>query len=120
MISKDFSMVEWQCRCSCGQSIIEADLVEMMQKFRDRVKKPVIVHCVNRCKEHNEKVGGVPKSLHIEGKACDFHVKGLTIPELHAIAITSEDIFTGGIGLYDTFVHVDIGSKRYWDNRRKK
>jgi uncharacterized protein YcbK (DUF882 family) len=118
MLSKNFSTVEWECRCGCGQCIVEPALVNMMQSFRDLVKKQVVVHCVNRCPKHNEEVGGVLGSYHTLGQACDFHVKGFTIPELHSVALTSEDIFIGGIGIYDTFVHVDIGKKRQWDNRK--
>ena len=118
-LSKNFSDIEWQCKCGCGQNIIHQELVDMMQKFRDLVKKPVIVHCVNRCQKHNDSLPhSVKNSQHVVGKACDFHVKGLTNPELHALVLTSEDIFTGGIGLYDWGCHVDIARKRQWDSRK--
>jgi len=91
-----------------------------MQSLRDRIGSQIIVHCVNRCPDHNRHIGGEQNSRHLYGQACDFHAKHLTIPELHAFVLSSEDILTGGIGIYDTFVHVDIGSKRIWDNRRKK
>lgn len=116
-LSKNFSTEEWVCKCGCGQLKINGELVDMMQKFRDRIGKPVVVHCVNRCPDHNAEVGGVQDSKHVDGKGCDFHVRGMSMKELHATALSSEDILTGGIGLYDWGVHADVGPKRTWDKR---
>jgi len=119
MISKNFSESEWKCSC-CKQCFIVPELVDMMQKFRDRVDMAIDVHCVNRCEKQNEKVGGVENSKHLKGEACDFHVPDLKIKRLHAEVLSSDDIFTGGIGLYDWGVHVDIGEKRIFDKRTNK
>jgi uncharacterized protein YcbK (DUF882 family) len=116
-ISEHFDSSEWTCRCGCGQLIINTELVKMMERFRKRTGKPVIVHCVNRCENHNEKVGGEDNSKHLTGDACDFHVKGMPMKELHAVALSSEDILYGGIGIYEWGVHADTGKRRIWDNR---
>jgi uncharacterized protein YcbK (DUF882 family) len=116
-LSKNMDTSEWICHCGCEQLLIKEKLVKMMQSFRDRIGSPLTIHCVNRCKAHNADVGGKENSLHLTGDACDFHAPKLKTKELHAIALSSEDILTGGIGLYDTFLHVDIGTKRLWDNR---
>lgn len=122
MISKNFSEIEWMCKCGCRQCIIEPKLVNMMQTFRNKINLPITVHCVNRCIKHNKAIGGVvkPPSKHISGKACDFHVKKLKMKKFHEIIMNSQDIFTGGIGLYDWGVHVDIAKRRFWDNRGRE
>jgi uncharacterized protein YcbK (DUF882 family) len=113
-ISEHFDDSEFTCHCGCGQNVIHQELVDMLEAFRARVDKPIIVHCVNRCSQHNAVVGGVKNSLHREGMACDCHVKKMPIKELHAIALSSEDILTGGIGIYDWGIHVDVGAKKTW------
>ncbi len=123
-ISKNFTFDEWKCHDNCGQCIIIQPLVDMMQKFRDRVGLIVQVHDVNRCRKHNKEVGGVDDgeklSLHVSGEACDFNVPDLPMKKLHAIVLASDDIFTGGVGLYSWGVHVDVGEKRFWDERKNK
>lgn len=123
MIRKNFSKNEWTCKCGCGQTIVVDKLADMMQEFRDIINLRVVVHCVNRCKEHNENlikegIKASRSSLHLEAKACDFHVPSLRIKKLHALVLAKDDLFNGGVGLYDWGVHVDIGRKRLWDSRR--
>jgi uncharacterized protein YcbK (DUF882 family) len=50
-------------------------------------------------------------SLHIEGKAIDFWLPGVSQRQLSAVA---SDICRGGVGTYNTFVHIDSGSNRRW------
>lgn len=50
-------------------------------------------------------------SLHIEGKAIDFGLPGVSHRQLCAAA---SGICRGGVGTYSTFVHIDSGSNRRW------
>ena len=50
-------------------------------------------------------------SLHIEGRAIDFALPGVSQRQLGAVA---NDICRGGVGTYNTFVHIDSGSNRRW------
>jgi uncharacterized protein YcbK (DUF882 family) len=52
-------------------------------------------------------------SLHMEGKAADIRVPGVTLDDLHRAAVARR---AGGVGYYSgpSFVHVDVGSVRYW------
>ncbi|MBN2401009.1 MAG: DUF882 domain-containing protein [Spirochaetes bacterium] len=118
-LSKHFTDVEFRCRCGCGQMIVNPKLLHKLEELRERINKPIIIHCVNRCIEHNAAVGGVGNSYHISGKAADFHIKGLPMKNLHALILNSDDIFDGGIGVYDWGCHVDVGEKRVWDKRNE-
>jgi hypothetical protein len=44
--------------------------------------RPVFVHCAFRPKEYNKEIGGAPVSAHIEGKAIDYHVKGMSCDQV--------------------------------------
>lgn len=113
MISLNFTKNEWKCRCGCGQMIIVPELVTTMQIFRNTIGKPILVHCVNRCPKHNKSVKGTPNSPHIKGRACDFHIIGLTNVILHDLVFGNNNLF-GGIGFYKWGCHVDVGPKRMW------
>lgn len=111
---------DFECHCGCGQNIKDDILINKLDLFMTRIPKDSVIkiHCVNRCKKHNKAVGGVADSRHLTGGACDFNVEGMTISKLQKLVENSKDIFTGGIGFYNTFVHVDTGNKRFWDMRK--
>lgn len=50
-------------------------------------------------------------SLHVEGRAIDFTLPGVSQRQLGAAA---SDICRGGVGTYNSFVHIDSGSNRRW------
>ena len=105
-VSKNFSIIEWQCRCGCGQCLINDDLVNAMQSLRDYVNRQVIIHCVNRCISHNNFVGGASGSQHPLGNAADFHVRGMDNLELHEI-VQNNNFGFSGLGIYRWGVHAD-------------
>ena len=49
--------------------------------------------------------------MHILGKAIDFSIPSLSISHL---AQTVKNNAKGGVGIYDSFVHLDSGPKREW------
>jgi uncharacterized protein YcbK (DUF882 family) len=72
-----------------------------------------------RCKRHNAKVGGVKNSRHRFGMAADIKVRGMSTEALFKQAKMS-GLFNG-IGIYNTFVHVDIRDKvGRWDKRNAR
>lgn len=93
--------------CKDGEKLVKLDstLLNKLQILRDKIGKPIIINSGYRTKRYNEKVGGSPKSQHMLGKAADIKINGLTPDE---IAIKAEKIGFGGIGIYKTFVHLDV------------
>ena len=70
---------------------------------------------VYRTESYNSKVGGADKSYHLYGSAADIRIDGVT-PLM--IAAYVEGLGVKGIGMYDTFVHVDTRTSNYfWVNR---
>ncbi len=118
-VSEHFSKDEIKCHCGCGQDFVDPALYDMAEKFRKVVGRAMITHCVNRCPKHNREPGikGHPKSKHLTGSAMDFHCSGMSVDELHEIAISCHSgsgILSGGLGLYSYGIHIDTGSFRRW------
>jgi uncharacterized protein YcbK (DUF882 family) len=111
-ISKNFTLSEFECKDGSNLVKLDEKLIELLQQLRDRAGLAVKIHSGYRTPEHNKKVGGSPKSQHLEGKAADISVKGWTPKKLAELA---EVIGFDGIGIYDTFIHVDTrGKKARW------
>lgn len=113
-IATNFRAREFDCqgRGCCSATPIDDKLVAYLQQIRDHFGKPVHVTAY-RCKTHNARVANAaPNSYHCYGQAADFHIDGVAPAE---IAKYAESIGIKGIGLYDTFVHIDTRiSKSFW------
>lgn len=78
-------------------------LAAKLDKVRDIVGRPIIVHCWIRPIDYNTLVGGAQNSAHIYGNACDFHFLGketseqcremrdILVPELGNIGLRMEN-----------------------------
>jgi len=111
-IAKHFYLYEFQCSC-CNQVILHSDILKRLVSLRDSINRPVYINSGYRCKEENIKVGGVKNSYHRLGMAVDIRSKGISISDL---AIYAEGIGFNGIGLYKTFLHLDIRDKKFiWE-----
>jgi uncharacterized protein YcbK (DUF882 family) len=77
-LSKNLARREITCKCGCGFDIVDFKLVETFQALRDYVNKSIYITSGCRCPEHNKKVGGVGESAHVEGKALDMYINGLS------------------------------------------
>ena len=111
-ISKNFKLREFQCKDNSCLVKVDSKLLDKLQKLRDRIKKPIIINSGFRTEEWNKKVGGSPRSQHLQGKAVDIMVYGMKPTELAKYA---EEIGFDGIGTYKNFIHVDVrGYKARW------
>ncbi len=112
-LATNFLAKEFDCKCkSCSSTIIEEELVEILQKIRTHFGKPVHINSAYRCAAHNKAVGGASKSKHLYGQAADIKIDGVSPLE---IAKYAESIGVKGIGQYSNFVHVDTRtSKFFW------
>jgi len=98
-------------------------LVNVLDKIRKEVGAPIRLLSIYRSPDYNRDVGGATSSRHMQFDAADFEVlgDGAGTPERwYRIAkkLRDQGEFKGGIGVYNTFVHVDTrGSNAFWDNR---
>ena len=118
-ITKNFTLQEFNSKC--GRAIpnnLLVNIVELaknLQVLRDAVNKPISITSGYRSPEHNAKIKGAKNSQHVQGKAVDIKIKGLTPKEVALIIeglIESGKIKQGGVGVYATWVHYDIRNKK--------
>jgi zinc D-Ala-D-Ala carboxypeptidase len=103
-LSKNFTADELECPCGC-RMLPKPELVTALQRLRDVYGKPVKINSAARCAVHNVKVGGSPKSKHVEGLAVDIAADSATAYQLAKLGF---QLGWGGIGVAKTFVHLDI------------
>lgn len=112
---KSFRPVELACK-ETGSLVLDLDAMDKLQTLRDYLSMPLVLDSAYRSPQHNTAIHGEPDSQHMLGKAFDIALSG-HITQERLVAAAQRCGFTG-IGLYDTFVHVDTGPSRTWDNRK--
>jgi len=118
-LSAHFKLREFRCPC-CGQVQVSPALIRLLESIRAKIDEPLYVTSGFRCPKHNRKVGGEKDSKHLTGQAADIHARWISIPELYLIAVECNP--DGGVGIYDTHVHVDVRQPEQtarWDRRKK-
>lgn len=82
---------------------------------RDGIDAPIVVHSGYRTPQTNAAIEGAARmSLHMWGKAVDFHVPGVALADLADICRACP--VSGGVGYYpEGWVHMDTGPKRFWE-----
>ena len=110
-VSANFKVREFACSDKSDPVFIDTELVNVLQKIRTRFGVPVTITSAYRTPTHNKSVGGTTYSQHLYGMAADIKVKGVT-PE--KVAACAEKLLSskGGIGIYDTFTHIDVRSAK--------
>ena len=87
---KDFKNFKYsEIKCKCGGKYCNGypvgfsyELMNQLQQIRDHFGKAVIITSAIRCPQHNKNVQGVEHSKHVEGRAVDFYVKGVSYSTL--------------------------------------
>jgi len=115
-LSANFRVREFASKDGDDKVFIAPALVTLLQKIRDKFGS-VTITSAYRTKSHNAKIGGSSSSQHLLGTSADIQIKGVSLMQ---IAQYAELLLgnAGGVGLYSTFVHVDVRANRSrWDQR---
>ena len=87
-------------------------LCETLQALRDEVSRPISIISGYRSPTWNARVGGVDHSQHPQGRAADIRIGGMAPAEVQAkllgLLLAGKLPHLGGLGIYKTFVHVDV------------
>lgn len=113
-LSANFKVKEFACTDGSDPIFIDSDLVDVLQKVRNHFGKSVTITSAYRTPGKNKACGGTTYSQHLYGRAADIKVGGVTPSKVAAYA---EKLLPtkGGIGIYSTFVHIDVrATKARW------
>lgn len=86
-------------------------LCEILQRLRDVFGVPVRVLSGYRSEAYNRKISGARHSQHVQGRAADIVVERYGAERIYEVLLTWHRNGVerlGGLGLYPSFVHVDV------------
>ena len=108
-LSKNFEDKEFYCPCkNCKKDKLPDDkLVTLLQNLRDKLNQPIYITKGGgiRCRNYNKIIGGYVDSPHLYGKATDCKAKNISLIDF---AREARGIGFPRVGLYRTFIHLDI------------
>ena len=104
----NFLQSEFDCKCSCGETTANVALRIILEDIRTHFSAPVSITSAKRCATHNSEVGGVIDSRHVFGEAADIQVKGVKPEVVYDYINASVYGEFVGMGLYPSFIHVDV------------
>lgn len=116
-LTKNFTRLEFQCPCGCGQQSADTELAEKLQLIRDKVDRPLKITSGYRCILHNAAVGGSSGSKHRYGMAADWRLVDRSINPVALGIIATQYFKAVGIYWYDgcAIVHTDTrDAKATW------
>jgi uncharacterized protein YcbK (DUF882 family) len=108
-LSANFRVREFACSDGSDPIFIDSELVNVLQKIRNHFGRAVTITSAYRTPGHNKACNGTAYSQHLYGRAADIRIAGVKPGQIVAYA---EKLMpqSGGIGSYDTFVHIDVRS----------
>jgi uncharacterized protein YcbK (DUF882 family) len=119
-LTKNFHLSELMCRDGTpvpDEYVDNARLIcERAQALRD-IAGPLVVVSGYRSLAHNKRVNGAKSSQHLTASALDLRSAKVSAADLHRLylrLIRDRLVPDGGLGLYRTWVHVDLGRPRRW------
>lgn len=113
-VSTNFRVREFACSDGSDPIFISSELISVLQKIRNHFGKAVTITSAYRTPTRNKSVGGTVYSYHLYGMAADIRIPGVK-PQKIAEYVETLLPNRGGIGIYDTFTHVDVrATKARW------
>jgi uncharacterized protein YcbK (DUF882 family) len=110
-LSANFKVREFACLDGTDTIFVSDELVSILQKVRNHFGASVIINSAYRTEAHNKKVGGSANSQHKYGMAADIRINGVS-PKTIATYLNTLMPNSGGIGVYTSFVHIDVRAKK--------
>ena len=101
-----FEKWEFACKCGCGTNIISNTLVNKLDVARAISGVGFKINSGCRCENHNRSVGGSSTSSHKKGFAVDIKAEDSATRFRILKALIA--VGFNRIGIYKTFIHVDI------------
>ena len=107
-ITPHFKVREFACSDGSDVVFVAPSLVDILEAIRVHFGRPVKVTSGYRTVSYNASIkNSSKKSQHCNGLAADIQVEGHTPLEVYNYACSLLGDH-GGVGIYNTFVHVDV------------
>ena len=106
-LSTNFAVKEFACKDGSDAVLVAPRLVMVLQSLRSHFCAAVTINSGYRTPQYNARVGGVTDSQHCYGTAADIVVRGKTPAQVAAYARQLMPNW-GGVGVYDSFCHIDV------------
>lgn len=90
------------------------ELWTKLENFAQSLGRPITLNSAYRSPEYNISIGGAKKSVHSERKAVDLQWGTTSVQGRVDMIQRAVDAGITGIGCYNNFIHLDIGTKRHW------
>jgi uncharacterized protein YcbK (DUF882 family) len=112
--------INYFLRCHYTNKVMPIDMkvLDLLSEIKDRIGNQSSIQIVSgyRSDVYNDKLTcnsrNVSKnSLHLQGRAIDFSIEGISSSKIVRIA---QSCRAGGVGEYPEFVHIDVGRIRFW------
>ena len=117
-LSDHFKLFEFACHDGSDEVLVHPALIQLVEKIRTTLGVAISINSGYRSPHYNDKVmrpPGAKYSRHKTGQAADLSSRHATPREIYLV---SEQLNPGGLGGYNTFVHVDVqGNDRRWGKR---
>jgi len=104
-MSKYFAPSETRCKDNCGMDV-QPGFLKRLDELREKVGHPLTLTSAARCAIHNAKVGGAPKSQHVDGLAADIDTLSLTAAQRYGLLKAALELGFC-VGVNKAFLHVD-------------
>nr|DAX09249.1 MAG TPA: peptidase [Microviridae sp.] len=111
-VTDHFKVKEFACKDGTPIVFVDDYLAVILEIARKKINKPIIITSGYRTISHNKKVGGAKYSYHTRGMAADIRANGVTPKEL-AKVLDRIVPNSGGIIVYDNWVHFDTRNEKY-------
>jgi uncharacterized protein YcbK (DUF882 family) len=106
----NFKVSEFACKDGADVILINPHIVEVLEKIRAHFGKSITINSAYRTPSYNNALRRKSKkvaknSYHMRGLATDITISGVSPKEIYDYV---NSFHQGGLGLYPTFVHVDV------------
>lgn len=120
-VSEHFKLREFKCNDNSRVVVLNDELVCALETARRYFGKPITISSGYRTVAYNSTLKDAsPKSQHTHGNAADIKVSGVKPIDVYNY-FNSTYPNTYGVGIYNTFVHIDVRpTKSRWDYRTKE
>lgn len=120
-VSEHFKLSEFKCNDNSRVVVLNSELVSVLEMARSHFCKAIKINSGYRTVSYNSTLkNSSPHSQHTHGNAADIVVVGVKPIDVYNY-FNSSYPDTYGVGIYNTFVHIDVRpNKARWDYRTKE